>query len=508
MMEIKNPKILVVDDVTENRELLRETVEPEGFDAYCVPNGDLAIEVASQTPMDLILLDIRMPGNLNGIDTCKVLKQIPEIAPVPVIFITVDKESQTLIQAFESGGVDYVNKPFCKDELMARIRTHVELYRLRRELESKNRDLEEEIQRRESAEIERDLLSEQTSEQSDGSGLIGQSEQAKELQERIDNLLSYEKVTVLLYGESGTGKELIAKAIHHGRIKGKAPFISLNCAAIPGELAESMLFGHLKGSFSGAVRDQKGYFEMAGNGTLFLDEIGELPLPMQAKLLRVLEERMVVPVGSTSAKKVDAGIIAATNKDLQVAVQDGTFRKDLYFRLAQFVCQIPALRYRKDDILLLAHHFVLLFTSQMGRSVPSVSEEAKQVLLSYDYPGNIRELKNIMERAVIESSGAMIQPDHLHFFSYRQQVAAASPTKAVSVADAGSGTKWPDHLSRVEKAILDYIDKHGSIRNAECRNELKINIDQAYYLLNQLEKSGLIRKIGQSRGTRYILENA
>jgi len=216
----------------------------------------------------------------------------------------------------------------------------------------------------------------------------------------------------------------------------------------------------------------------------------------------------VVPVGSTSAKKVDAGIIAATNKDLQVAVQDGTFRKDLYFRLAQFVCQIPALRDRKDDILLLAHHFVLLFTSQMGRPVPSVSEEAKQVLLSYDYPGNIRELKNIMERAVIESSGAMIQPDHLHFFSYRQQVAAASPTKAVSVADAGSGTKWPDHLSRVEKAILDYIDKHGSIRNAECRNELKINIDQAYYLLNQLEKSGLIRKIGQSRGTRYILENA
>jgi DNA-binding NtrC family response regulator len=507
-MESTNPKILVVDDVTENRELLRETVEPEGFDAYCVPNGDLAIEVASQTPMDLILLDIRMPGNLNGIDTCKVLKQVPETAPVPVIFITVDKEPETLVQAFEAGGVDYVNKPFSKDELMARIRTHVELYRLRRELESKNRDLEEEIQRRETAEIERDLLSEQTADQGGGSGLIGQSEQALALQERIDSLLAYEKVTVLLCGESGTGKELVAKAIHHGRVKGKAPFISLNCAAIPGELAESMLFGHLKGSFSGAVRDQKGYFEMAGNGTLFLDEIGELPLPMQAKLLRVLEERVVVPVGSTASRKVDAGIIAATNKDLQVAVRDGVFRKDLYFRLAQFVCQIPPLRERKEDILLLAHHFMLLFASQMGRPAPVVTEGTKQVLLSYGYPGNIRELKNIMERAVIESGGASIQPEHLHFFSYGQQVDSVAASEADPVVEAVAGGKWPDHLSRVEKAILDYIDEHGSIRNAECRNELKINIDQAYYLLNQLEKAGLIRKIGQSRGTRYILENA
>lgn len=375
-------------------------------------------------------------------------------------------------------------------------------------MESKNRDLEEEIQRRETAEIERDLLSEQTADQGGGSGLIGQSKQAKDLQDRIDSLLAYEKVTVLLYGESGTGKELVAKAIHQGRIKGKVPFISLNCAAIPGELAESMLFGHLKGSFSGAVRDQKGYFEMAGNGTLFLDEIGELPLPMQAKLLRVLEERVVVPVGSTASRKVNAGIIAATNKDLQVAVQDGTFRKDLYFRLAQFVCQIPTLRDRKEDILLLAHHFVLLFASQMGRPVPVVTEEARQVLLSYDYPGNIRELKNIMERAVIESGGANIVPDHLHFFSYGQQVPSVASVEAVAIADAGVSSRWPEHLSRLEKAILDYIAEHGSIRNAECRNELKINVDQAYYLLNQLEKSGLIRKIGQSRGTRYILENA
>lgn len=507
-MESTNPKILVVDDVAENRELLRETVEPEGFDAYCVPNGDLAIEVATKTPMDLILLDIRMPGKLNGIDTCKVLKQIPETSPVPVIFITVDKESQTLVRAFEAGGVDYVNKPFSKDELMLRIRTHLELYRLRRELEAKNRDLEKEIQRRESAEIELDILSEQSADQTSVSGLIGQSEPAMELQQRIENLLSYEKVTVLLNGESGTGKELVAKAIHHGRIMGKAPFISLNCAAIPGELAESMLFGHLKGSFSGAVRDQKGYFEMAGNGTLFLDEIGELPLPMQAKLLRVLEERVVVPVGSTSPRKVDAGIIAATNRDLQIAVQNGTFRKDLYFRLAQFVCQIPNLRERRDDIHLLAHHFVMLFASQMGRPVPNISEEAKQVLLNYDYPGNIRELKNIMERAVIESRSTMILPKHLHFFSYGQNVESTPVMEVPPPVEASSSNKWPDHLSRVEKAILDYIAAHGSIRNAECRNELKINIDQAYYLLNQLEKAGLIRKIGQSRGTRYILENA
>ena len=354
--------------------------------------------------------------------------------------------------------------------------------------------------------MDRDFFSEQIASNQESSGIIGQSKETRALIRRIESLLEYDRVTVLLHGESGTGKELVAKAIHDGRNPNHVPFISLNCAAIPKELAESMLFGHLKGSFSGAVRDQKGYFEMAGNGTLFLDEIGELPPNMQAKLLRVLEEKTVVPVGSTSPKQVDAGIIAATNRDLQIAVQEGSFRKDLYFRLAQFVCHVPALNERCDDIPLLAHHFVRLFATQMGRHVPLISEEAKEVLMTYGYPGNVRELKNIMERAVIEAGPSAILPSHLHFFKF---TATAEPARLPQQATHPEATEpvrqWPNHLNRDEKSILNYIAKNGAIRNSECRNELNINIDQAYYFLNQLEKSGLIQKIGQSRGTRYIL---
>lgn len=505
-MEDSNLKILIADDVEENRELLRATVEPEGFDAYCVPDGDVAIKVASNTPMDLILLDIRMPGSMNGIDTCKILKQRPETSPVPVIFITVDSDSKTLLKAFEAGGVDYVTKPFSKQEVMVRIRTHIELYRLRRELEKKNQKLEDEIRKRETAEIDRDFFSEQISTHEEISGIVGQSKESRALIGRIESLLQYDKITVLLNGESGTGKELVAKAIHDGRNSKKVPFISLNCAAIPKDLAESMLFGHIKGSFSGAVRDQKGYFEMAGNGTLFLDEIGELPLNMQAKLLRVLEEKVVVPVGSTTPKQVNACIIAATNRDLKIAVQDGSFRKDLYFRLAQFVCNVPALNERQEDIPLLANHFVNLFSTQMGRPAPLISEEAMSVLVKGSYPGNVRELKNIMERAVIEAGASAIYPSHLHFFDFSEVDAPHEKSfDKPSPPETKESHQWPNHLNRDEKAILNYIAENGAIRNSECRNELNINIDQAYYFLNQLEKSGLIQKIGQSRGTRYIL---
>lgn len=508
-MEDSNLKILIADDVEENRELLRATVEPEGFDAYCVPNGDVAIEVASKTPMDLILLDIRMPGSMNGIDTCKVLKQRPETQAVPVIFITVDNDSKTLVKSFEAGGVDYITKPFSKQEVMVRVRTHIELYRLRKELEQKNIKLEEEIRKRETAEIDRDFFSEQISSSKENSGIVGQSRETRALIGRIESLLDYDKITVLLNGESGTGKELVARAIHDGRNPKQVPFISLNCAAIPKDLAESMLFGHLKGSFSGAVRDQKGYFEMADKGTLFLDEIGDLPINMQAKLLRVLEEKVVVPVGSTTPKKIEACIIAATNKDLKIAVQEGSFRKDLYFRLAQFVCNVPALHERPDDIPLLAHHFTGLFSTQMGRPAPLISEEAKEILVKYSYPGNVRELKNIMERAVIEAGVSAILPCHLHFFEFNiTEEPNHPPQQATPPSVQIPDRQWPNHLNRDEKAILNYIAQNGAIRNSECRNELNINIDQAYYFLNQLEKSGLIEKIGQSRGTRYILPEA
>ena len=217
------------------------------------------------------------------------------------------------------------------------------------------------------------------------------------------------------FGDS-TGKEVIARAIHHGSPRAAGPFIPVNCSAIPADLAESTLFGHRRGAFTGADRDRPGYFELADGGTLFLDEVGDMPLDIQAKILRVLEDGQILPLGDTAEKKVDVRVVAATNVDLETGIEAGTFRQDLYFRLARFPIRVPPLRERRGDIPLLARHFLRLFAAEMGLPPPPLDETALEKLSSYDFPGNVRELKNIVERAVIESNGGQVQSEHLHLF--------------------------------------------------------------------------------------------
>jgi transcriptional regulator with GAF, ATPase, and Fis domain len=245
-------------------------------------------------------------------------------------------------------------------------------------------------------------------------GFVGESPTIKRIFDEI-RLVQEVPTSVLIAGESGTGKELIARAIHFGSWLREGPFVPVNCASLPGELADSLLFGHIKGAFTGADQDREGYFEMAHGGTLFLDELGEMALELQAKLLRVLEDGEVWRVGARQGRQVDVRVVAATNADVERRIQEGRFRQDLYFRVARFTVVAPPLRERREDIPLLAQHFLQLFVAEMGRDAPALSPEAHQSLSAYSFPGNVRELKNIIERALLESRGATVEPRHLHF---------------------------------------------------------------------------------------------
>jgi len=340
--------------------------------------------------------------------------------------------------------VDYVVKPFRPEEVVARVATHVHISRLTHELQEKNRVLESrtaellaEIGRRREAETALKVADEQLAALSGPetsrwnlAGLIGQSRLVQKIIGDICRLHQFAHTTVLITGESGTGKELIARAIHFESPRASAAYIPVNCVAIPGELAESMLFGHIKGAFTGATTDRKGYFELAHGGTLFLDEIGDMPLTLQVKLLRVLEDGCVTPVGAAEARRVDVRVIAATNADLAERIAAGTFRQDLYFRLARYTVTTPPLRERREDLPLLVAHFLHTFAAEMGRQPPALSAPALAVLQQYHFPGNVRELKNIIERALIDSDGATIEPRHLHLL----QRAATTVTAAAAAA--------------------------------------------------------------------------
>ncbi|MBI2504692.1 MAG: sigma-54-dependent Fis family transcriptional regulator, partial [Candidatus Latescibacteria bacterium] len=352
--------------------------------------------------------------------TCRQLKAAPETREIPVIFITARDEVEGVVAGFAAGGVDYVAKPFRQDEVLARVRTHLEKARLMQALQQKNRDLEAEIARREALTQERDhlagrlsLASEREAQRWGLGALVGQSPTLKKILEDIDLLQGAPHTAVLILGESGTGKELIARAIHASSDRAEGPFVPVNCAAIPRELADSLLFGHRKGAFTGADQDQIGYFELAHQGTLFLDEVGIMPLELQPKLLRVLEERAVLPLGARQPRAVEVRVLAATNADLEAQAQRGSFRQDLYYRLARFVVQVPPLRQRREDIGLLVRHFLQLFAVEMGVEPPEISPPALALLEGYGFPGNVRELKNLVERALIESQGREIRPEHL-----------------------------------------------------------------------------------------------
>lgn len=500
-------KILMVDDMVVNLKILRDALEPEGYELLVASDGPAALKAAATSRPDLILLDIAMPA-MDGYEVCRRLKADQATREIPVIFITARDEAADLAAGFRVGGVDYITKPFSREEVLARAETHLHNSRLTRALMQKNAELEREIARRQTAEersataTERlDLLSHEAASHWGIEGFIGHSRTIQQILTEVQQLQSAGTTSVLISGESGTGKELIARAIHFGGARAKEPFIALNCSAIPSELVESTLFGHIKGAFSGAHAARKGSFCLADGGTLFLDEIGDMPTPLQAKLLRVLEEGVVTPVGGEREKRVDVRVVAATNSDLQQDMENGAFRQDLYFRLARFPVHLPPLRERREDIALLARHFLGQFATEMGLAEPVLDNTVLKALEAYDFPGNIRELKNMIEHALIKSQGKAIELEHLYFIdrlphtptATRERVAPKSrPLQTLSADEA-------------EARVLTHVRKHGSITNEQCRTLLDAEYNQASYLLKKMVRNGILARIGERRWAFYRL---
>jgi len=503
-------KILLVDDIADNLKLLRDTLAGERLRIIVATDGPTALRRAAETAPDLILLDVQMPG-MDGFEVCRRLKADPATRHIPVIFITIRDENYSLIKGFQSGAVDYIAKPFDKAEVLVRVNTHLTIKTLTQELREKNAQLEEEFARyrreveaREKADGRLAMISQREMSQWGIEGFVGQSATIQTILADVHRVQGIDTVGVFITGESGTGKELIARAIHFGSPRAAGPFIPLNCSAIPAELAESTLFGHVKGAFTGASTNHKGCFELADGGTLFLDEIGDMPLALQAKLLRVLEDGSFVPVGGTDTLVVDVRIVAATNADLPAQIEHGAFRQDLFFRLARFRVEVPPLRRRREDIPLLAQHFLDTFAADMGLSQPRLSPQGLERLLTYDFPGNVRELKNIIENALIRCPAADIYPEHLHFFAASAedtQVLAERVIKRAQSPPRESG----ESSGTDEERILAYLRQHGSINNSECRQLLSVEHHRVTYLLQKMHRYGLLAREGQRRWTRYRL---
>jgi len=491
-------KVLIVDDTPENLDVLAKLIEPHGCSVLAAPGGEVALHIAAKAAPDLVLLDVMMP-DLGGFETCKRLKAEAATADCPVLFISASNDIQNLIEGFAAGGVDYITKPFQAEEILARVRTHLSISRLNRELREKNDalraandQLKEEMRRRTSAENALQAAGEQLSSLSDReaerwgiSGLVGRSRTITPILDEIRRLQNFGSVNVLVTGESGTGKELVARALHFGSTRAKGPFIPVNCVAIPEDLAESMLFGHVRGAFTGATVDRKGYFEMAHGGTLFLDEIGDMPVSLQAKLLRVLEDGRVTPLGSSRERQVDVRVVAATNVDLQMQIESGAFRQDLYFRLAQYTVFVPPLRERREDIGLLAQHFLKLFAAEMGMPTPTLDHAAQSALEDYPFPGNVRELKNVIERALIESGGLPVHAEHLHLGHGARKPAAIKPARQ-SAEPASIAPDLPLNLEAAENLLIRRALSATGGNIAEAARRLGINRARIYRKLGEI----------------------
>jgi len=429
-------RILVADDDDGIRFMISEIMDREGYAVDEAVNGAQAIEKATANAYDLIILDIRMPKR-DGIDVLKELRrrQVDSV----VVMITAHGSQAVGMEAIKAGAYDYFNKPFELEEFRVVIRRAFE-----------RRALETEIHRLQSR-----LLA-----GSSYGKMIGQCEAMKRVYEMIENVAPQD-VTVLVRGESGTGKELVAREIHERSARHGKPFVSINCAAIPESLLESELFGHERGAFTGAVAAKPGRFEMANGGTIFLDEIGDMPLTLQAKLLRVLQQREFDRVGGTRPIKVDIRVLAATNQSLETAVAGGAFREDLFFRLNVIPIFLPPLRDRIDDIPLLTGYFVERFRAEFGKRLTGVDEGVTKCFVQYAWPGNVREMENALQRAVVLASGPVIQiadlPDAL------QDLAGGAGGKAQAPMPAGAEDEYLGNfdvpLAHKVAAIMDRIER-------------------------------------------------
>ena len=377
-------KILVIDDDPSLRRVLEYNLEEDGYEVSVAASGVEGLQAFDELGPALVITDLKMLG----IDGFQVLREIKERSPETlVMIITAFGAVETAVEAMKLGAYDYITKPFNRDELKLVVRKALQVTSLARENKQLRQELTEKI---------------------DFRNIVGISREMEKVFQVVRKVANTE-ATVLITGESGTGKELVAKALHTLSSRKAAPFVPINCAAIPRDLLESELFGHVKGAFTGAIRDKTGKFKQADGGTLFLDEVGELPLDLQPKLLRALQEKIVEPVGGTEALQLDVRVVAATNLDMEQALRDGTFREDLYYRLSVIPIHIPPLRQRKDDIPLLLKHFA----AKHGADMVTFSREAVEALVSYQWPGNVRELENTVERLIILREGDAVSLEDL-----------------------------------------------------------------------------------------------
>jgi two-component system response regulator PilR (NtrC family) len=453
-------KILVADDEQSMREFLDIMLKKEGYKVSLASNGEEVAKLVDNDLFDLVLLDIRMP-KLDGISA---LKKIKSNAPeTTVIMITAYASADTAIKAMKEGAYDYITKPFKVEEIKLIIKNALEKKNLQRE---------------------NILLKQVVRDRFHFGNIIGQSPKMVALYDLLEKV-SPTKTNILVTGESGTGKELVAKAIHYNSPRKEKPFVTLNCGAIPESLIESELFGHMKGAFTDAIATKKGLFEVADEGTIFLDEISELPLLMQVKLLRVLQDKEFKRVGGTEDIRVDVRIIAATNKDLEEAVKEKRFREDLFYRLNVIQIKLPPLRDRKEDIQTLANHFLKKYSQELSKAISKISPEALQILLNYEYPGNVRELQNIIERAVALEGSEELTPHNLSSYLSEQPLLKKGP---IDIEIPNEGIDLEKIVEDLERSLLlKALDRTRGIKK-KAAELLHINFRSMRY---RLEKYGL-----------------
>jgi DNA-binding NtrC family response regulator len=430
-------RILFIDDEPGSREGLTLLFEREGYQVEAVAAGEEAISLLSRKVYDVIITDLFLPG-VSGIDILKNVKE--NRLPCNVILITGNATAETAVKAMKEGAFDYITKPVNFEELKLIVSKAVEKSRLvRGKYKFDN--------------------------------IIGNSPAIQQVFARMEKILVTDS-TVLILGESGTGKELVARAIHFNGPRKEKPFIAINCGAIPADLLESELFGHMRGSFTGAVADKPGKFELANKGTIFLDEIGTMPQQLQMKLLRVLQEEEVERVGSTSRTKLDVRVISATNADLDDRVRRGEFREDLYYRLNVIPIHLPPLRDRREDIPLLAKHFLRKICIDMRRPVLEITPEAVRALEAYEWPGNVREMENVIERAVALTDSEIIDRQDLP-----SQIGGVSQENShfPTMRIPGDGIDLAETIALIEKALIKQAMEKSSNIKARAASLLNIN---------------------------------
>jgi two-component system response regulator PilR (NtrC family) len=454
--------ILVVDDELSMREFLKILLEKEGYEVFTASDAASAVDIIQKQDFDIVVSDIKMPG-MSGLSLLEKIKEINN--SIPVIMITAYASPENAVVAMRSGAFDYITKPFKVDEIIKIIKS-----------------------------ASSSTVSGKTSEISAATdsfeGIIGKSPEMLKIYNLIARIAPT-PASILIYGESGTGKELVAQAIHSLSKVQDMPFVPITCSAIPESLLESELFGHVKGSFTGAISNKIGLFELADGGSVFLDEIGELTPLIQTKLLRVLQERELKRVGGTDTIKVNVRIIAATNKNLEDEIIAGRFREDLFYRLAVVPLRVPPLRERKGDVPLLVNHFLKKYSEKMEKNVQEISSYAMKVLMEYDYPGNVRELENIIERGVALESSNIILPESLTLSTYKKEGKPVEKTAEnfISVeSDEELFTKGLDEvMASFEKKMIEHAlvkTDNSKIRAAEL---LKISFRSLRYKVQKYD---------------------